>query len=832
MNLKRIGISLRVSVALIISILVLNPALWSQTNDEQEQVLTTEEFRPSLTVYGETTQKLVSTTASFNLTDSSGNSLFFVGSNGNIGIGTIQPKARLSVNGMIETMAGGVRFPDGTIQTTAWGGGNELEHSPLPPSNFIYYWGLGGNYLTGQDHFLGTVNGFDLIFRTNNLPRMYISKSGPVVFIGHSYPNNGTGIVLGRDGSSGPYKMEIRGGRPYIDFDDDNPADDYDMRIVLPSNYNIVNNTAFNGTTYPQVKALSIMPGLNSMGGNVGIGTTTPNDALHIVDNNAVEQWGGGPGIIFGKDTNFNYKMEIRGQQNPLNPTIRTTPYIDIANDIDDDLDGFDDDYDVRLILQNQNDLTIESEGGRNARVGIEERNPQTSLDVNGQARIQNLSIDNTLTNIVVADASGVLHINPNLSVSTPDQDWLPTTAGNTGDIYHIGGNIGIGRNDPKANTKLHVSNGNVLFDGSSANAWAAVSPGVQLMWVSGAGAFRAGEVTGSQWDAVGANSFAVGYNTVANQAYSFASGYGSQATAMFASSMGRETIASGDASTSLGYQTIASGEKSIAMGYQTRATGPFSAALGFQTEASGEKSIAMGDNVWTAGKNHIVIGWMARTLGGEGSFIYGDHQNIYTPIEPSADNQFIVRAAGGIWLGATGGGPVNFDPDAFIQTSTGAKLTKSGVWQNTCDKNKKENFESIDTDLILSKLSQLQIYKWNYKVDNYNIKHIGPTAQDFYATFGLGNDEKTLSTIDPAGVALVAIQALEKRTAELKQTQLTLQEKIDKLEKLEAELARLKAENGSMKTRMENMETTMQNIERMLAAKVAENGAAMTQNK
>jgi predicted nuclease with TOPRIM domain len=39
--------------------------------------------------------------------------------------------------------------------------------------------------------------------------------------------------------------------------------------------------------------------------------------------------------------------------------------------------------------------------------------------------------------------------------------------------------------------------------------------------------------------------------------------------------------------------------------------------------------------------------------------------------------------------------------------------------------------------------------------------------AQDFYASFGLGEDEKTISTIDPAGVALAAIQELYKTSVE-----------------------------------------------------------------
>jgi hypothetical protein len=38
---------------------------------------------------------------------------------GSVGIGTTNPSSRLTVNGVIESKVGGVKFPDGTTQTTA-----------------------------------------------------------------------------------------------------------------------------------------------------------------------------------------------------------------------------------------------------------------------------------------------------------------------------------------------------------------------------------------------------------------------------------------------------------------------------------------------------------------------------------------------------------------------------------------------------------------------------------------------------------------------------------------------------------------------------------------
>jgi hypothetical protein len=43
--------------------------------------------------------------------------------NGNIGVGTTSPANRISVNGVIQSTTGGFMFPDGTVQSTAGGGG-------------------------------------------------------------------------------------------------------------------------------------------------------------------------------------------------------------------------------------------------------------------------------------------------------------------------------------------------------------------------------------------------------------------------------------------------------------------------------------------------------------------------------------------------------------------------------------------------------------------------------------------------------------------------------------------------------------------------------------
>ena len=116
-------------------------------------------------------------------------------------------------------------------------------------------------------------------------------------------------------------------------------------------------------------------------------------------------------------------------------------------------------------------------------------------------------------------------------------------------------------------------------------------------------------------------------------------------------------------------------------------------------------------------------------------------------------------------------------------------------------DKNKKENFTAIDGKDILEKLATLSITQWNYKGESASIKHIGPMAQDFYSLFHLGTDEKSISSLDKTGVALIAIQALEKRTAEL-------QKELDSKDK---EMDLLKADNQELHNQLNEIKMLLQ---------------------
>lgn len=119
-----------------------------------------------------------------------------------------------------------------------------------------------------------------------------------------------------------------------------------------------------------------------------------------------------------------------------------------------------------------------------------------------------------------------------------------------------------------------------------------------------------------------------------------------------------------------------------------------------------------------------------------------------------------------------------------------GATLSLGGTWTNASDSTLKENITALDGASIFSKIKELPITKWKYK--GTNEYHIGPMAQDFYSLFNVGVNNTSISTLDPAGIALKAIQ-YQQTLLEAEQTKNAEQQKqIDALQKDVEELKQL----------------------------------------
>jgi len=109
-----------------------------------------------------------------------------------------------------------------------------------------------------------------------------------------------------------------------------------------------------------------------------------------------------------------------------------------------------------------------------------------------------------------------------------------------------------------------------------------------------------------------------------------------------------------------------------------------------------------------------------------------------------------------------------------------------------------KGGFQPLDAQKVLARVAALPITSWHYTND-VATPHVGPMAQDFYAAFNVGADDKHITTTDESGVALVAIQGLNEKMesdAQAKDARITtLEHELFELKKLLAKLAAGKSE-------------------------------------
>ena len=117
------------------------------------------------------------------------------------------------------------------------------------------------------------------------------------------------------------------------------------------------------------------------------------------------------------------------------------------------------------------------------------------------------------------------------------------------------------------------------------------------------------------------------------------------------------------------------------------------------------------------------------------------------------------------------------------------------GAMVLTSDRNQKEEIIDIEQDELLQSLKDLPIYEWQYR--GKERRHIGPMAQDFHAAFGLGDDDKTIATIDADGIALAAIQAqqelIEEQSLRIDQQTAIIESLLQRLDQIEQKLKKEK---------------------------------------
>jgi hypothetical protein len=355
-------------------------------------------------------------------------------------------------------------------------------------------------------------------------------------------------------------------------------------------------------------------------------------------------------------------------------------------------------------------------------------------------------------------------------------------------------------------------SYGSVLIEGTytGGNGTTPTSgQGSRLMWIPAKAAFRAGSVTGNQWDDsnIGAYSIAAGANSEASGSNSISLGNDNLASSSGAIAIGIGNTASENGSVAIGIENNAIGSISYAIGFENISSGSSSFAIGDQNTASGSSSFAIGKNNAASGDYSTAMGYRASSNGYSGSFIIGD-KSTSTYVESDAPNQMMMRFDGGYKL---------FSNSA---ATIGVELVSAGnSWSILSDKNLKENFLPINHEVFLKKLQNLELFTWNYIGQNpQKQRHYGPTSQDFYRAFGhdhlgtIGNN-KRIATADFLGVNFILIQALEKRSMKNKKF----------IEKIKAEtndgINKLKTENQLLKRRNIQLEARIENLEKKIEA-------------
>ncbi len=175
-------------------------------------------------------------------------------------------------------------------------------------------------------------------------------------------------------------------------------------------------------------------------------------------------------------------------------------------------------------------------------------------------------------------------------------------------------------------------------------------------------------------------------------------------------------------------------------------------------TVGGGTLNVATGEFATVPGGYHNIASGIASFAAGfyaeavtDGSFVWSDHTSP-VHLKSTAPNQFLARATGGVYFFTNQG------------LSSGVYLAPgSGTWSSLSDRAMKTDVRPLDEAAVLAKVDTLPVSEWSY-ISERGVRHVGPMAQDFYAAFKIGEDDRHIATIDEDGIALAAAKALSRR--------------------------------------------------------------------
>jgi hypothetical protein len=258
--------------------------------------------------------------------------------------------------------------------------------------------------------------------------------------------------------------------------------------------------------------------------------------------------------------------------------------------------------------------------------------------------------------------------------------------------------------------------------------------------------------------------------NVASGEGAGISGGMSNRATGSYCTIAGGRANAAGREvydSKGLAYATVGGGMENVA-------SGSFSAVPG------GSQNLAAGDYSVAAGHRAKV------DASHEGVFLFADHHG--KDFSSAAPNEFAVRSSGGVRFvtGTDTGG----QPTAGVRIPPGG-----GAWETLSDRFSKTALSTVNGQEILEQLEMLPIQIWSYRAEHPQVRHIGPTGQDFHEIFQLGKDDRFISTVDADGIALAAVQGLLHKVKEKEAIIRDQREQIIKMkENMSAQMRRMAA--------------------------------------